>query len=108
MFRRFYAFYVTWRFLQCWMSARVAMLLTLRLSTSTFLSREMTETSESSAPQQLSFLTWFMSLTLVLATIMSSLNFTMVTSHGHTHQRHFCNFCNNNVAMICNFFAVNS
>ena len=82
MFRRFYAFYVTWRFLQCWMSARVAMLLTLRLSTSTFLSREMTETSESSAPQQLSFLTWFMSLTLVLATIMSSLNFTMVTSHS--------------------------
>ena len=79
--------YVTWRFLQCWMSARVAMLFTLRLSTSTFLSREMTETSESSAPQQLSFLTWFMSLTRVLATIMSSLSFTMVTQSqpGLTH-----------------------
>ena len=46
--------------------------------TSTFLSLLMTEMSDNSAPQQFSFLTWFMSLTLVLATIMSSLNFTMM------------------------------
>ena len=46
--------------------------------TSTFFSLLMTEMSDNSAPQQLSFLTWFMSLTLVLATIMSSLSFTMM------------------------------
>ena len=88
------------------MSARVEILLTLKHtlaldddgdhedqcpylsdSTSTFLSFLMTEMSESSAPQQLSFLTWFMSLTLVLATIMSSLSFTILTptfTHKHT------------------------
>ena len=50
----------------------------LRDRTSTFLSFRITAMSESSAPQQLSFFTWFISLTRVRATIMSSDNLTIL------------------------------